>query len=169
MVAELEAEGEAKDVKRAIDDVESRLGLYTRRRLMDPNIATETNDKMGRGWTMQRAYDDAGLRCSLANDEINTGIANVNDLLKPDPKTRRPRLRVFRTCQRFVYGMTHWAWDEWTRQGDKEPKEKVRDKAKDFPDLVRYLANDHPAYRKYMTGAQIVHGAPTRMSAYATR
>jgi hypothetical protein len=99
-----------------------------------------------------------GLRCDLANDEINAGIQNVMELLKPDRATRRPRFSVFSTCERFIYGMTHWSWDEHVRTGDKEPKEKVRDKAKDFPDLVRYLANDRPNYRKYALGAQIVRG-----------
>jgi hypothetical protein len=165
LVAEAEADGTADDVKRVVDDTERRLGLYARKRLMDPNIATETNDKLGRGWTIRRAYDDAGLRCDLASDEINVGIQNVQDLLKPDVRTRRPRFRCFSTCQRFIYGMTHWSWDEWTRSGDKEPKEKVRDKAKDFPDLIRYLANDRPAYRKYMLGAQIVRG-PVRERHY---
>ena len=156
MVAEAEADGTATDVRRVIDDVETRLKLFVRKRLMDPNIATETNDKIQKGWTIRRAYDEAGIRCDLANDEINAGIQNVSELLKPDRKTRRPRLRVFSTCQKFIYGMSHWSWDEHVRTGDKEPKEKVRDKAKDFPDLIRYLANDRPTYRKYALGAQIV-------------
>ncbi len=80
------------------------------------------------------------------------------ELLKPDRDTRRPRLRVFSTCQKFISGMRHWSWDEHVRAGDKEPKEKVRDKAKDFPDLIRYLANDRPNYSKYAIGAQIVRG-----------
>ncbi len=158
MVAEAEADGTAADVKRVIDDVERSHRFLVRKRLMDPNIATETNDKMGRGWTIRKAYDDAGIRCDLANDEVNAGIQAVTDLLKPDRATRRPRFRVFNTCQKFIYGMTHWAWEEHARPGDKEPKEKVRDKAKDFPDLIRYLANDHPTYSRYALGAQIVHG-----------
>ena len=166
MVAEAEADGTAADVKRVIDDVESRLHLIVRKRLMDPNIATETNDKLGRNWTIRKAYDDVGLRCDLANDDVNVGINEVKDLLKPDQKTRRPRLRVFRSCERFIYGMSHWAWDEHVRAGDKEPKEKVRDKAKDFPDLIRYLALDRPAFRKYARGADIVRGPvrPERFS-----
>ena len=158
MVAEAEADGTASDVRHVIDDVEERHRFLVRKRLMDPNIATETNDKLGRGWTIRKAYDEAGIRCDLANDEINAGIQNVNELLKPDRATRRPRLRVFSTCQRFIKGMRTWSWDEWTRTGDKEPKEKVRDKAKDFPDLIRYLANDRPNYSKYAIGAQIVRG-----------
>ena len=166
LVAEAEADGTAGDVKRVIDEVEQRQRLFVRKRLMDPNIATETNDKMGRNWTIRKAYDDVGLRCDLANDEINVGIAEVKELLKPDARTRRPRFRAFSTCQRFVYGMTHWSWDEHARVGDKEPKEKVRDKAKDFPDLIRYLALDKPDFARYARGTQIVRG-PIRQYAHA--
>ncbi len=157
LVAELEADGTAADVKRAVDRTEDALGIRPRRRLMDPNIATETNDKLGRDWTMQRAYDQAGLRCDLAIDDVNVGIQNVNELLKPDQRTRRPRFRAFRTCERFIYGMTHWAWDEWTRASDKDPKEKVRDRYKDFPDLLRYFANSRPTFFGLTRGEGVWH------------
>jgi hypothetical protein len=62
--------------------------------------------------------------------------------------------------------MGHWSWDEHSRAGDKEPKEKVRDKAKDFPDLIRYLALDKPEFARYARGAQIVRG-PARPERYA--
>jgi phage terminase large subunit-like protein len=167
LVAEAEADGTAGDVKRVIDEVEQRNRLLVRRRLMDPNIATETNDKMGRNWTIRKAYDDVGIRCDLANDDINVGINEVKELLKPDPRTRRPRFRCFSTCTLFRYGMSHWSWDEHVRVGDKEPKEKVRDKAKDYPDLIRYLALDKPEFAKYARGAQIIRG-PVRQRDYAS-
>jgi hypothetical protein len=90
----------------------------------------------------------------------------VKELLKPDPRTRRPRFRCFSTCTLFRYGMGHWSWEEWTRSGDKEPKEKVRDKSKDFPDLIRYLALDKPSFAKYARGPQIIRG-PIRERTYA--
>lgn len=157
LVAECEADGTAADVKRAVDRVEDTLGIRPVRRLMDPNIATETNDKLGRDWTIRTAYDTVGLRCDLAIDDVNVGIQNVNELLKPDPRTRRPRFRAFRSCERFIFGMSHWAWDDWNRQGDKEPKEKVRDRHKDFPDLLRYLANARPTFFGLTRGEGIWH------------
>ena len=96
---------------------------------------------------LQREYDEAGLRCSLANDEINVGIEEVSKLIRPDRLTHRPRLQVFANCERFIHGMTHWAFDEWSRQGDRAPKVKVRDVSKDFPDLARYMALDRPTYK----------------------
>lgn len=157
MVAELEVDGTAKDVKRAVDAIEHENHFNVVHRLMDPNIATQTNDKLQRGWTFRKAYDEAGLRCALATDDINVGIQNVITLLTPDIYTRSPRFHVSSSCKKFIYGMTHWSWDEWTRAEGHEPKEKVRERAKDFPDLLRYLANDHPDYKRYHLGREIVH------------
>ena len=157
LIGELEAQGTAHDVTRAIREFEEAHQIRPVKRLMDPNIATETNDRMQRGWTIRKEYDAAGLRCDLANDEINAGIAQVDEFLRPDPRTRRPRLTFFSTCPRMIYGMTHWTWDEWVRGGDREPKEKVRDRHKDFPDLVRYFVLDRPSFRGYTRGMVFQH------------
>lgn len=157
LIENIEQDGTTGDVAKEVRRIEERLPNRPVKRLMDPNIATETNDKMQRGWTMRKAYDDEGLRCDLANDEINVGIDNVEDLLRPDRATRRPRFQIFRHCAHAIQGMKRWAWDEWTRQGDKEPKEKVREKHKDHCDLVRYLANDRPSYAGYTRGMMFRH------------
>ncbi len=88
---------------------------------------------------------------------MNVGIHNVEELLMPDPRTRRPRFRAFNTCQKFAYGMTHWSWDEHTRQGDRDLKEKTRDRFKDFPDLLRYLANSRPSFFGLTRGGGVWH------------
>lgn len=157
LIDNIEQDGTTGDVAREVRRIEERLPSRPVKRLMDPNIATETNDKMQRGWTMRKAYDDEGLRCDLANDEMNVGIDNVEDLLRPDRATRRPRLQIFRSCAHAIQAMKKWAWDEWTRAGDKEPKEKTRDKWKDHADLVRYIANDRPSYAGYTRGMMFRH------------
>lgn len=172
MMGELEIGGDATEVTRAVFEWEETNHVRPIRRLIDPNIATETNDKLERGWTFRMAYDRLGLRCDLANDSVEMGIQNVNELLRPDPRTRRPRFRCFTTCRRFIHGMTHWAWDEWHRQGDRELKERVRDRWKDFPDLLRYLANATPEYgaltRTGWVPMRIFRGtAPGRTRAHA--
>ena len=157
LIGELETDGTATEVAREVRGWEEAHHVHPVRRLMDPNIATETNDKLGRGWTLRRAYDEVGLRCDLATDDVIVGIENVQDLLKPDARTRAPRFRAFRTCPRFIHGMTHWSYDEWARPGDREPKESVRDKLKDFPDLIRYLANDRPTFAGLTMGRTLRH------------
>ena len=157
LVGELLADGTAIDVARAIRMYEEAHLLRPVKRLMDPNIATETNDRMRRGWTIRQEYDNAGLRCDLANDDMGVGISQVNEYLKPDPRTRRPRLTMFSTCEKMIYGMTHWTWDEYSQGGTREPKETVRDRHKDFPDLVRYFVMDRPTFHGYTQGHVFRH------------
>ena len=159
LIQEAEGEGNAGDVARQVRHLEDRNRLNVAHRLMDPNIATQGNDRLEHGWTLRTAYDHAGLRCALANDSIPVGIQHVTDALRPDSITRSPRFHVFSTCPKMIYGMTHWAWEEWGRTGDREPKETVRDRWKDFPDLVRYLFNDLPSSGKY---ARIGQAMPRR-------
>ena len=153
LIHEMEMQGTADDIARRVKEWEEHARLRPVRRLMDPNIATETNDKLQRGWTLRRCYDDAGLRCDLATDDMHAGIEQVNRLLRPDPTTRRPGFQVFNTCSRFIHGMQHWSWDEWTRSETREVKETPRERHKDFPDLVRYAANAHPTFRGLTLGA----------------
>lgn len=154
MVAELSAQGTASDIKRQVDRVEA-LGHWSPvRRLMDPNIATESNDKLRRGWTLRQSYDEVGLRCDLAIDEVVPGIERVQESLKPDKDTRRPRFQVFNTCPLFIHSMQRWSWDDWVRQVDRDPKESPRDKWKDFPDLIRYLCNARLTYNGLKLGYQ---------------
>jgi phage terminase large subunit-like protein len=148
-IGELEMEGTADDIKRAVDQWEDAHRIRPVKRLMDPNIATETNDKMRRGWTLRTEYDEAGLRCDLAIDEVNAGISEVQGLLKPDPYLRAPRLQIFNTCKRTIHAFTRWSWDEYSRTSDRELKERPRDRFKDPMDVVRYMAMDHPTYSRY--------------------
>ncbi len=148
-IGELEVEGTADDIKKAVDAFERANRIYPVKRLMDPNIATESNDKMRRGWTLRQEYDEAGLRCDLAIDEMNAGVSEVQGLLKPDPYTRQPRYQVFNTCKTTIHSFARWSWDEHARTGDRELKERPRDKFKDAMDVVRYAAMDHPTYGKY--------------------
>jgi phage terminase large subunit-like protein len=149
-IGELEMDGTADDVAREVFAWEKAHRVQVVRRLMDPNIATETNDKLDRGWTIRRAYDEAGLRCSLALDSVNAGIEEVNTLLRPDRRTRRPRFSVFSTCQRTIIAAGRWAWDEHANPGDKEPKERVRETYKDPMDIWRYMAMDRPSFGGYV-------------------
>lgn len=150
MIGEHEGEGDAGDVAKQILDWERLHQILPAQRLMDPNIATQTNDRLEHGWTLRMAYDRVGIRCDLPSDRMDVGIQNVNALLRPDPGLRQPRFLCFSTNRRFIFGMRHWAWEEWSRQAsDKEPKEVVRERHKDFPDLLRYCANVNPSFTMY--------------------
>lgn len=147
MCGELAASGNAKDVTRQIFEYERAHGWRPAKRLGDPNILTQTNDLMEKGWTMRRAFSREGLHFDLANDAVNVGIGNVMDYLKADPRTRRPRLQVFRSCAQAIQSMGRWSWAEWKSTGqEREKKETVGDRGKDFADVIRYAINDAPRY-----------------------
>lgn len=163
MIHEMEQAGTADEVVREIKAWENEAHVHPVLRLMDPNIATETNDKLQRGWTLRRAYDEAGLRCDMAVDEVNAGIDAVTHLLRPDAYTRRPAFQVFNACRRFIHGMQHWAWGDWARDdGTRDVKERVRERHKDFPDLVRYLAMSRASFRGLRGGGPPSAGVPRR-------
>lgn len=155
MIGEMEVEGTAEDVAREIKAWERARRIYPVKRLMDANIATETNDKLDRGWTMRRAYDEQDIRCDLSNDDMNVGIQTVNDALKPDRATRRPRLSIFNTCPRTIYSMGRWLWDEHKSGNDRELKEKPRDRHKDLCDVVRYALMERPTFDGYVRGGGV--------------
>lgn len=156
-VAELEASGTAEDVAHAVFDFEAQHDLRPAMRLIDPNAAECRNDKMEQGWTLRREFDRVGLRCTLANDAFVVGKDRFNDALRPNPLTQRPRWQVLDTCQKMIYGLSRFTWDEWTRQEDlKSPKPKPRDKYKDFPDLCRYLAMANPTFHTLHRGYEVI-------------
>lgn len=158
MIGELSVDGTAEDVVRSIREWEKQQHITPAKRLMDPNIALETNDKLQRGWTLRAEYDRAGLQCDLANDDMHSGINEVLEYLKPDQRTRSPRLQFFNTCSATMHAMSRWAWDDWSHKaGEKEPKERPRDKFKDFADVVRYAVMDGPTFASYrMAGANFM-------------
>ncbi len=134
-VAELEASGTAEEMAQRIFTFEDAHDFHPQLRLMDPNAAESTNDKVERGWTMRREFDRVGLRCDKAIDAFDPGVSRFNDALKPDGLLHRPRWQVFSTCEQTIYQLARYTWDEWTRQEEtRSPKPKPRDKHKDFPD-----------------------------------
>ena len=144
VVGELAAKGDVADLVRQGTDYERARGWRVLDRLGDPNILTQTNDLMERGWTMRRAFAQSGWHFRLANDAMAVGISQVKQALKPDPRTRTPRLRVFRrACPMIANAMGKWAWAEWRAGGaPREAKETVSELWKDPADLVRYLVNE---------------------------
>lgn len=156
-VSELEASGTADDVAKAVFHHEEKQDIRPMLRLIDPNVATSTNDKIEQGWTLRREFDRVGLRCSLANDSFVVGKDRFNEALKPDPFSRRPQWQVFANCEKTIHALPRFTWDEWSRQEDlKSPKPVPRDKHKDFPDLCRYLAMANPTFRNLHHGYEVI-------------
>ena len=75
----------------------------------------------------------------LGNDDLAHGHAVVRELIGSR------RLAFYETCRGLsgpVYAMTHYTWEDWARGArfERGPKEKPKEKHKDFPDIVRYVS-----------------------------
>ena len=146
-----------------VAEIEESMGLDVRLRLMDPNMGASPTAR--REVTWQDEFDNAGLRIDLA-DRSEVGRKRVNQFLKPDPRTRRPRLVHHRRCLVASTQMKRFAWDEHRRSNDRDVKQSPKPKYDDFPALWRYLLNYEPTFRALYAGAPVLTRAGTRRGAY---
>ncbi len=68
---------------------------------------------------------------------VLSGIDKVQELIKPHPQTKRPRLYVFRTCRNTIKGFETYRWLE-TKGGDKIKNEPLKE-GDDEMDALRYF------------------------------
>lgn len=115
------------------------------RRLIDPNMGNSPSSS-DREKTWQSEMDAAGLRCDLA-DDTDVGRKLINEYLKVDRRTRRPRLVIHPRCHQTVYQMKRYVWDNYRRQDERDLKQTPRDKYDDYPTMLKYLLNSDPSFR----------------------
>ena len=164
VIHEGELEGDATDVKTYVDEIEEGRGLDVRLRLMDPNMGRSPSGAR-REVTWQDEFEAAGLRMDLADDS-DVGRKRVNQYLKPDPHTRRPRLVFHSRCRNAATQFKRYVWDDFKRSANRDLKQQPKDKYSDYPTLLKYLLNYLPEFRTLHTGAPIIGRGGTRKGAY---
>ena len=92
-------------------------------------------EHLPRTWPMVAAQNDVAL-----------GIDRVKNFLKADPRTQRPRLYIFDTCEALLEEITQYRWKERPMgqsdtSAEKEEPVKVNDHALD---ALRYLIMSRP-------------------------
>ena len=164
IICEGEIEGDAVDLKIYVDEIEESMGLDVRLRLMDPNMGRSPSG-VRREVTWQDEFEAAGLNCELAEDS-DVGRKRVNQYLKPDHHTYRPRLMFHSRCRNASLQMRRYVWDDFKRSADKDLKQQPKQKYSDHPTLLKYLLNYLPTFRNLYTGAPIIGRGGTRRGAY---
>jgi phage terminase large subunit-like protein len=157
VINEMEVDGDPELVRDRVLQFERNSNLVIAARLMDPNMAEQAAHSAGtRHVSVRDEFDAVGIRCALADDAFTVGMKRVRDMIKPDLRTKRPRLQVFATCPRTNQQMKKYVWQEWSRNMDdqKDPKAVAIAKEDDFPGLLRYLANAQPTFRGLQLGGQ---------------
>ena len=164
VVAEGELEGDCVDVAKAVTGFEANFPLHAVLRLIDPNMGRSPASTT-RGVTWQDEFSDAGLGCDLADDS-GVGRQRLNQYLKPDEATQRPRLHVHSRCVITNSQMKRFAWDEFRFAANRDTKQVPKDKYSDMPTLLKYLMNFEPTFHFLKQGAPILGRPGKRVGAY---
>lgn len=146
---ELEIKGTAQEVVNAIHEKERSHKARTILRIADPAINKQPSG-FGSARTTLSEFEECGMGFTLA-DNGDAGYNIVEDYLrwdksKPLSSLNRPSVYFTKDCPKTWYSMTHLMWDEFKFNQNRDPKEKVKDKDKDFADNVRYTLALKPTF-----------------------
>ncbi len=139
-------------------------------KIIDPNFSRK---RVGvNGLTVAEEFQIRGIAFDTSvNDDIAAGHKAVEQRLRYD-KTRpldalnAPKLFVKRNCRNIIRAFRNYVWDDWRGvigEG-KAPKEAVKEKYKDFADVVRYTAMARVRHLKARTQTRFPTRYPTGWS-----
>ena len=136
-------------------------------RLIDPNMgASPSSSDREKTWASE--MDAAGLRCELADDS-DVGRKVLNEYLKVDRRTRRPRIVVHPRCQTTIQQIKRYVWDNYRRMDERDLKQKPRDKYDDYPTMLKYLLNYAPAFKMLTGSGEVWHDPASRFRPHPTK
>lgn len=131
--------------------LEEQEGLKVLRRLMDVAGKGMNADEER---TYFDAYREAGMYFQEAKRNRDmSGFDLIREALLPtkitvgNEQTIRPRLRIMRGNDEFVWQLSHLRYQEWKGTvTDKDPPEKPEEKRKHLVDCLAYLLLDKPRH-----------------------
>ncbi len=151
---ELEVRGTAKEIVRAIQEREKTHKFHTGIRLIDP-AANKQISGIGSMLTTLGEFQNAGMDFTLA-DNNEVGYSIVHEYLAYNHEQEigglnRPRLYFTDKVPKTWLSMKELLWDEYRFASDlRDPKERVKDYHKDFPDCIRYICAQKPSVSQDM-------------------
>jgi len=138
-VAEGEIDGDPNEVASYAFRLEEELRLDVTFRIIDPNMGRSPAGAK-RNVTWQDEFAAAGLYCDLADDS-DVGRGRFNEFCKPDEDTMAPRLRIHSRCNRTIFQLKRYTWDDYKRHLEKGQKQQAKTINDDFPTLWKYFMN----------------------------
>ncbi len=170
-IGEMEVDGEPVAVRDRVYDFERIFRLNVAARLMDPNMGESPAHNAGaRHISVRSEFDAVGLRCALADDTFDVGSKRIKEFLRPDRRTRQPRMHVFNTCPKTNKQFKSYVWDEHGNAqttARKDPKQTPIAKNDDYPGLWKYFANGNFTYAGLKQGTMPIRGTrKARKAAY---
>ena len=150
-----ECDGDLGDVHADVAHTEESYRLNVAERIIDPNMGRSPASSK-REITWQDEFMEAGLSCDLAEDS-DVGRSRLNEFLKPDPSSLRPRIHIHERCQMTNYQMKRYTWEDHKQSLEKDQKQKARPKYDDYPTLLKYLMNRQPLFADLVNGPVVIN------------
>lgn len=148
---EIEVAGTATQIVEAIRIREKEHRFPTQLRLIDP-AANKQISGIGSSLTTLGEFENAGMGFTMA-DNSEAGYNAVHEYLQYDRSRKidsmnHPRLYFTSSAVKTWQGMKDLMWDEYRFANEmRDPKERIKDYHKDFPDCVRYTVAQRPSQR----------------------
>ena len=141
------------ELAQRIRKLEKTQGYNVRRRIIDPNFGRKPLIITGRNMIEELARSG----CSgwmEADDAKDEGHLKVKDYLRfnrnaPISLTNKPKLFFHRErVPKTIHSIRNYQYEEWVGKiaGERDPKEKPKDKETHGADVVRYLCMTNPRY-----------------------
>jgi hypothetical protein len=164
LLADKQVEGDCVETRDAVFKLEKEMGLFVAQRWLDPNMGASPSGQK-REVTWQDEFNTAGLKCDLASD-TDVGRSRINQYMKPDKDTLRPRIKIHQRCKDTIYQLERYSWADFSKNVDRGMKQVPKDKYDDGPTLLKYLANSDPVFRFLKQGAPVLKRAGRRTGSY---
>jgi hypothetical protein len=147
--------------------IESDNGYKMKRRLIDPNFGRKPLITTGRNMIEELYSCGMGGWCE-ADDPKEEGHMKVKDYLHFDKSqkisfTNKPKLFFHKTrCPVTIRSINNYQYEEWVGKiaGEKDPKEKAKDKETHGADCVRYLCMSNPKWSRNLVESQELTESP---------
>ncbi len=165
IVRDGELDDTCAEVAEAVHAVEYEMHLNIAMRLMDPNMGASPSRADRRESTWQEDFEEGGLRIDLG-DKSAVGRQRLDEYLKPDQRTRRPRVLIDQRCAATIFQMKRYTWDEHRVARDRDLKQQPREKYDDYPTLLKYLMNFAPSFASLEGGAPVLGRPGKRRGPY---
>lgn len=146
----------AAEIKRK----EASFGKQADFRVADPAIAQRSAHA---GTSIQTEYAMRGIYLALANNDVETGVAKVQNYLKINPETGKPFRQITANCANFIQEMKRLRWKTFASkkmQFENNPQEKIHKKDDHACDSDRYFHTFLPDLTPHQLGVKVAEEPP---------
>jgi hypothetical protein len=148
---ELIMQGDLRELSISSRAREHLRSYFMHKRLLDPNFGAKPSS-VGGVQTVQQELSNPGynLKCTLANDDRETGHLKVKEYLHFDihraiDATNKPKLFFHPQCVKTIHSLKNYQYDDY-KDKTRDPKELPKPKDNHGADCVRYLIMDNPSF-----------------------